>query len=150
MLEFFDQRMAQNLILLPVFAQVLLTFGVLIVLGQRRRRSIAIRRQTIQAMALARDGDWEIPALLAANHFKNQFELPVLFYAGTAFALVTRNVDMAMFLLAWLFVVSRLVHTAVHLGSNVIVWRGSAYLVGFAALVGLWGLLAVRVVWSGF
>ncbi|MFZ4809182.1 MAG: MAPEG family protein [Hyphomicrobiaceae bacterium] len=141
--------MAQNLILLPVFAQVLLTFAVLVVLGRRRRRSMAIRMQTIQDMALARDADWEGPALLAANNFKNQFELPVLFYAGTAFALVTCNVDMAMFLLAWIFVLSRLVHAAVHLGSNVIMWRGSAYLVGFAALVGLWGLLAVRVIWSG-
>jgi hypothetical protein len=83
------------------------------------------------------------------QQFQEQFELPVLFYAGTAFALVTRNVDMAMFLLAWIFVLSRLVHAAVHLGSNVIMWRGSAYLVGFAALVGLWGLLAVRVIWSG-
>jgi len=140
--------MAQNLILLPVLGQVALTFVVLLVMGARRRRTALVRRKTIQDFAMARDGDWEKPALLASNNFKNQFELPVLFYAVTLFALVTRYVDPLFFALAWIFVISRVVHAVIHLGSNIVLWRGSSWLVGFAALVAMWVLLAVRVIGS--
>ena len=150
MLGWLDQRMAQNLILLPVLAQVALTFAVLMIMGARRQRSMKLRRQSLQDMALARDADWEAPALQASNNFKNQFELPVLFYTVALFALVTRNVDMAFFALSWLFVATRVAHTVSHLGSNVITWRGSFYLAGFVCLVLLWALLAVRVAGTGF
>lgn len=140
--------MPQNLILLPVAAQVFLTLGVLIVLGRRRRLSMLVRKQKIQDMATARDVDWDKPALVASNNFKNQFELPVLFYAGTAFILITRNVDPLLFGLAVLFVLSRYIHAIVHLGPNIVHWRGISYLVGFAALSAMWIVLVIRVLRS--
>lgn len=150
MQDFFDQRMSQNLILLPVFVQVLLTFAVLVVMGVRRQHSAKMRGKTAQDLALAREQDWERPAIQASNNFKNQFELPVLFYTAAAFALITRNVDMAMFILAWVFVLARIGHAVVHLGSNVVLWRGSIWLIGFIALVAMWVMLALRLVRSGF
>jgi hypothetical protein len=150
MLALLDQRMAQNLILLPVFVQVMLTVSVLIVLGARRRRSMARRGQKVDDMALARDVDWEKPALLASNNFKNQFELPVLFYAGAAFALATRSVDMGLFLLACVFALTRIGHTAVHLANGRVTWRGIFYLIGLVALVAFWITLAVRVLGREF
>lgn len=142
--------MAQNLILLPVFVQAMLTCAVLLVLGVRRRRSMARRGQKVDDMAMARDVDWEKPALVASNNFKNQFELPVLFYAVAAFALVTRSIDMTFFLLAWVFVLTRVGHALVHLANGRVAWRGSFYLIGFAALVAMWIVLTVRVLTKEF
>ena len=46
------------------------------------------------------------------------FQLPVLFYVLTAFAMLTRKADLLFVVLAWVFVVTRLVHAAVHTGPN--------------------------------
>lgn len=143
-------RMSQNLIVLPVLAQVLLTFAVLVLMGRARSRSMRANRQRLEDMSLATDKDWDENARKASNNFKNQFELPVLFYVVCLFALATRMVDMVFFALAWVFVLSRIAHTAVHLGPNVVAWRGTVYLVGFAALIGMWALLTWRIAASGW
>ena len=143
-------RLSQNLILLPVFLQVGLTLAVLLIMGMRRQASMGHQKKSIQDMALPDDHDWERPAELAARNFRNQFELPVLFYAVTGFALATRNVDLALFVVAWIFVLSRVVHSAVHLTTNVVIYRGSAYTIGFVALAAMWVVLAADVFRAGF
>lgn len=141
--------MPQVFILYPLLVQVFLTFGVLLVLGGARRRSMHARRQSVQSMALATDKDWDEDALKASNNYKNQFELPVLFYAGCIVALQTHSVDYAVLGLAWAFVATRVAHAVVHLGSNRVVYRGSAFLLGFVALLAMWIIIAVRVLSAG-
>jgi hypothetical protein len=138
--------MNSNLIILPVFAQVLLTFAALLIMARRRGQSAKVRKKGLQDMALTKDSDWEAPALLAANNYKNQFESPVLFYAACAFALITRSVDVWMLGLAWLFVVTRLAHIIIHLGANIVMWRGAAFVVGFFAIIAMWVLIVLRAV----
>jgi hypothetical protein len=142
-------RMPQNLILVPVFAQAMLTVFVLILLGRVRARSMKERGQTLDDLALATDADWNTTATKVANNFKNQFEIPILFYSVCAFALITRTVDPAMLGLACLFVLSRTVHTMVHVGRNIVAWRGGAFLLGVATVVTMWVLLLVRALSTG-
>jgi hypothetical protein len=143
-------RFSQNLILLPVAVQVTLTLAVLILMGFVRARSAKAMRKSMQDLALATDADWTAEATQVSNNFKNQFELPVLFYVGCAFALITRSVDSWMFALAALFVLSRIVHTAVHVTSNIVMLRGSAYLFGAVSLLLLWITLVWRVAVAGW
>lgn len=150
MLTIWTIRMSQNLIVLPVLAQVLLTLVVLVLMGPARARSMRANRQRLEDMSLAADKDWDEQARKVSNNFKNQFELPVLFYVVCLFALATRMVDMAFFALAWVFVLSRIAHSAIHIGPNVVAWRGTAYLVGFAALILMWAILAWRIAASGW
>lgn len=142
--------MAQNLIVLPVAAQVLLTVTVLIVMARARSRSQKERGQDMQDLALATSADWNPPALKAANNYKNLFEMPVLFFTASAFALITRTVDAWMLGLAWLFVLSRVTHTIVHVTSNIVMWRGSVFIVGVAAVVLMWALIVWRISIAGF
>ena len=142
--------MPQNAILLPVFAQVALTFAVLIIMGLARSRSIRTRRQRLQDLSLATDKDWEPPAVQAANNFKNQFEVPVLFYAVTAFALMTRQVDPILFSLACLFVATRIVHTVIHVGANQIKARAIVFFAGAVVLIAMWITLGWRLAAAGF
>lgn len=142
--------MSQNLIILPVAAQALLTCIVLFILAKRRGDALRAQGKTPQDMALAREADWEAAAQKASNNYVNLFELPVLFYAATAFALITRTVDGWMIGLAWAFVASRAVHTAVHLTTNIVRWRGPVFLVGFIVLFAMWMLLVWRVLQAGF
>lgn len=142
--------MAQNLILLPVFAQVVLTLFVFAVLAVRRGASLKASGKTPDDMKLATDGDWSRSAVAASRCYTNQFELPVLFFAACAFTLITRNLDLTIFLLAWLFIVSRAVQIAAHLTLGPTILRGIAFFVGLIAVVAIWALLAVRVIGAGF
>lgn len=141
--------MVQNVILLPVFAQVALTFAVLIALGRARARSMKTRGQRLDDMVLSTDADWERAAVQASNNYKNQFEMPVLFYAVCGFALATRLVDPLLLALACLFVVTRIVHAVIHIAYNRIQPRGLSFLLGVAALVAMWIILGWRVVQAG-
>ncbi len=143
-------RMAQNLILLPVLAQMLLTLVILALLPGARRRSMLERKQRMQDMANAGKTDWNGQAQQIAASFSNQFELPVLFYVICAFALVTRMVDVWMLGLASAFVLSRIAHAVVHIGPNIVMWRFVAYGCGLVCLVGMWGLLGWRILSAGF
>ena len=142
--------MSQNLILLPVAAQVLLTSAVLLATVVARGRSMRETGKTAQDLALATAADWTPAARQASNNYSNQFELPVLFYAVTAFALIARMADAWMIGLAWIFVASRVVHSVVHLTSNIVRWRGPVFVIGFVTLLVMWGLLVWRVAQAGF
>jgi hypothetical protein len=135
--------MNQNLILLPVFAQVLITLAVLVVMGGRRRAALVSKATRIKDIALGQDA-WPVDATKAANNFSNQFEIPVLFYVVSLFALVTKSVDAWMLGFAGLFVVARAVHASIHLGGNVVMNRAYAYFVSVGAVLGMWILLMVR------
>lgn len=142
-------RVDQNLILVPVLAQVLLTLVIMLRLGWARRRSMMVRRQRIDDVALATDADWSDEARQCANSYKNQFEMPVLFYAACAFALVTRSVDVPLLLLALGFVSSRVVHAAIHTGRNRVYPRFMAFLAGVGILTAMWALIGWRTLAAG-
>jgi hypothetical protein len=74
----------------------------------------------------------------------------VLFYAVVAFALITKAVDIPMLAPAWLFVLSRIVHAAIHIGPNKVRWRTPAFALGFLVLVGMWLKLFMHVASGGF
>ena len=142
--------MQQIDILYPVFVQVLLTFVVYGLLAIARARAIASmdRRRGNADLALGRV-TWPEDAQKRAANQRNQFELPVLFYAVAGFALITRGVDFLMLLLAWLFVLTRLVHAAIHVGPNRVRWRSPAFALGLALLAGMWLKLFLHVLRGG-
>lgn len=142
-------RLDQNLILVPVMAQVLLTLVVMVQMGRARARSMRDRRLRMDDVALATAADWSDEARKAQNNYASQFEMPVLFYAASAFALITRSVDVAMVLLALVFVATRVVHTFIHTGQNRVKPRFIAFLAGVAALTVMWTLLGWRTLAAG-
>jgi hypothetical protein len=140
----------QVAILYPVFVQVFLTFGVLASLAIARSRAIATmdRQRGSPDLAMGR-AVWPDDATKRAANFRNQFELPVLFYAVVAFALLTKGADFPMLVLAWLFVLTRVVHAAIHVGPNKVRWRTPAYALGFLILVIMWIKLLLHVATAG-
>jgi hypothetical protein len=142
--------MNQVAILYPVFVQALLTFLVYGLLGMRRARAVreSGRARGNPDLAMGRFA-WPDEAQKVANNQRNQFELPVLFYAVVAFALIVRGADLLMIVLAWAFVITRLVHAAIHIGPNKVRWRGPAFAVGAIILLVMWVKLLLDVVTRG-
>ncbi len=141
--------MPQSAIFFPALVQALLSIGLLFLLGPARARSMRALKQAIgdKDVALGQNA-WSEEATKIANNYKNQYEVPVLFFAVVVFAVIYRQADGLMTGLAWVFAVSRLVHAAIHVGSNVVMWRATAFLVGVATLLAMWLLLGFRL-WTG-
>jgi hypothetical protein len=75
-----------------------------------------------------------------SDNFKNLFEIPVIFYALVLYLFITKQVDTVYVNAAWVFVVFRALHSAVHCTFNLIMLRFYLYL--FATLA-VW-FIAIR------
>lgn len=142
--------MNQISIFYPVFVQALLALVVGGLMAVARARAITSmdRQRGNPDLALGRVV-WPEDAAKRAASYANQFELPVLFYAVTAFALIAKGADLIMIVLAWAFVLTRLVHAAIHIGPNKVRWRSPAFGLGFLIVLLMWVRLLLHVVTRG-
>ena len=135
-------------LLLPVFVEVGLTFFLMFWMGILRRRALSSGAVKPSDIAL-RQSAWPPRTLQVANAFHNQLELPMLFYVVVAFILITSTNSLVFVLLAWIFVLARLVHAYIHTGTNVVLQRSMAIGVSAIALVVMWVIFAVRILVTG-
>ena len=135
-------------VLAPVFVQVLLTFALLVWMGRSRFAALRAKEVKVADIMLG-ERAWPPRVLQIANTYHNQFELPVLFYAAVAFALITRQAGFVFVILSWIYVATRFVHAYIYTTSNVLGWRFRIFLVGALVLMAMWILLAVQILLPG-
>jgi hypothetical protein len=138
----------QDAIFSPFFATVFLTFLVWVYMYARRINFITSSKIGSQDLA--------VPGTLArisppsvsnpSDNLKNLFEIPVLFYALVLYLFITKQVDIVYVNAAWVFVVFRTLHSAVHCTFNIIMLRFYLYL--FATLA-VW-FIAIRAALAHF
>jgi hypothetical protein len=137
--------MSIQFVLLPLFVEVSLTLVLMYLMGWRR--SLAFRNHEVRLTDIAlREPNWPPRALQAAYAFSNQFELPVLFYVLTILSIMTRHADLLFVLLAWVFVVLRILQAWIYVTSNNIRYRGMYYFAGAIVLTIMWVVFMVRIV----
>jgi hypothetical protein len=136
--------MSLQTVLLPLFAQIALTFGLMMLMAARR--ASAFRNKQVRKADIAlREPNWPPRALQAAYAFSNQFELPVLFYVLTIMALMTKQADLLFILLAWVFVVFRILQAWVFVTSNNLRYRAMYYGAGAIVLTLMWLIFMLRI-----
>ncbi|MGZ5779288.1 MAG: MAPEG family protein, partial [Croceibacterium sp.] len=109
--------MSIEAILIPMFAQVALTFVLLFWMSVLRLR--AVRSGAVQAQQIAlRERNWPPRVIQISNAFHNQLELPILFYVVSLLALITETLDVTLYVLSWMFVLARYLHAYIHVTSN--------------------------------
>jgi hypothetical protein len=128
--------MHQTAIFAPFFATMFLTMVVWIYMYARRIPFILGSGVT--------PGELSVPGRLAqisppavsnpSDNLKNLFEIPVLFYALALYLFVTQQVDALYVGAAWVFVVFRVLHSAVHCTVNIVMVRFYLYLVSTLAV----------------
>jgi hypothetical protein len=72
----------------------------------------------------------------------NQFEWPLFFYAACPILIILHPTRAAA-VLAWVFVVGRLLHSAVQIFTRNIRLRGIVFTINFLAVLGLWALVVL-------
>lgn len=140
--------MSVTSLLLPVFVQVALTFGLMLWMSSHRVRALKGGEVRPRDISL-REPNWPGRATQIANCFHNQLELPVLFYVLVALILITRTNSIAFVVLAWAFVIARLVHAYIHTGSNRIDHRFYSMVAATVILIAMWVLFAVTIIAAG-
>jgi hypothetical protein len=126
--------MSVQMVLLPVFVLVGLTFALLLGMATARTRA----RGSGEAGFSGRTAQ-------LGDCFSNQFELPVLFYVLIALALPLRHADLVIVMLSWVFVVTRFAHAGIFVTSNNIRQRGLAWFAGVLVLFAMWLYFALKI-----
>ena len=137
--------MTRDWIFVPVIVQVLMTLLIYVRLIKVKVREIRAGRVDKTRSALHEEA-WGDAVLQINNNLRNQFELPVLFYVMAAVLWAMDSVNGLAIAAAFLFVLSRIAHALIHLGSNYVPNRRRTFTVGwwvlmFMALLVLWELV---------
>jgi len=136
--------MQVELILWPVLVQVFLTLGMFVLLGVRKAK--AIREGGVDRQKAALDNHaWPAGVIKVSNNIQNQFQTPILFYVLCLAFLIINGVSLAVFLIACMYSVSRLIHAYIHVGSNYVPARLRAFMIGCIALIALSIMLVLQL-----
>ena len=136
--------MSPQMVLLPLFVQVALTLALMFLMATRRVQAVRNKQVRAEDVSL-REPNWPPRALQAAYAYSNQFELPVLFYVLTILVIITKQADLAFVLLAWVFVVLRILQAWVYVTSNNIRYRGAYFAAGAIVLTVMWIIFMLRI-----
>ena len=136
--------MSVQMVLLPVFVLVGLTFALLLGMASARTRALTGREVGLKDIALGQQ-NWPTRATQIGNCFKNQFELPLLFYILIALALPLRHADLVIVMLSWVFVVTRFAHAGIFVSSNNVQQRSLAWFAGVLVLFAMWVYFALKI-----
>ena len=110
----------------------------------RRRRALLSGETRIPDIALG-EPNWPKATTQIANCYRNQFELPVLFYVLLALALPLRRADLFIVLMSWVFVVTRFAHAGVFASSNDSGRRSAVSLASVLVLLAMWIYFALKM-----
>ncbi len=136
--------MSVQMVLLPVFVLIGLTFALLLGMVGARRRALVGGEAKIRDVALG-EPKWPLRATQFGNCYRNQFELPLLFYLLIALALPLRHADLFIVLMSWVFVVARFAHAGIFVTSNDFGRRSMAWLAGVLVLLAMWLYFALKI-----
>jgi hypothetical protein len=89
------------------------------------------------------------PVEMSGNNLANLFEMPVLYFALVPLLIVTKQAGDGQLVLAWLFVLLRAAHSAIHIGSRAAMPRFLVYLASCVVLFAMWLSFAIALVQAG-
>jgi len=136
--------MTVQMVLLPVFVQIGLTFFLLFGMAVSRGRALTGGRVKPRDIDL-RQPNWPAHTAQIGNCFANQFEIPVLFYVLIALAMPLRHADLIIVMLSWVFVVTRFAHAGIFVTSNDLRTRSLAWFAGALVVLAMWIYFALKI-----
>jgi hypothetical protein len=130
--------MRSSSLVYPMFAMVLLSFVVLLMLYRRRVGAVKAGAVSAQYFKVYQGAPEPEGSAKVARQFANLFESPTLFYAGCLAAMLTGDGGAVIIAIAWLYVAARIAHALIHLGANRLRYRIRAFFASWVALMALW------------
>lgn len=131
-------------LLLPLLAQVALTFIVMIAMYRTRITEMKSKQiQPQQIRTRQKSKELLTDSACASDNYSNLFELPVLFYTAILLTLILMVQDSILVLLAWTYVAARYLHSFIHVTYNQVMHRFWVFIFSSFVLLAFW----VRLGW---
>lgn len=137
--------MSEISLVYPMAAMVLLTLFVLVKMFRARVGAVKAGQIDANYYRLFQGATEPAAAQKVSRNFSNLFEAPTLFHVVCLAAMVTGITGLVMVVLAWVYVATRIAHTAIHLGPNKLRWRIRAYFLSWFTLAAMWATLVIEV-----
>lgn len=136
----------KNLLIYPMAFYIFWMFGVALYL--LRTRIKAIKNKEISFKYFKAYTDTTLPeySKVAERHYENQFEVPTLFFPVGVMHFALGLANPLTLGLMWLFVVSRMFHTFIHLGSNNVKIRMIFFVISWIVILALWTQMVLFVI----
>ncbi len=131
-------------ILYPMFALILWTLSIALVMNRRAVRAV---REGLNPEYFRYGRGFKAPAYMqsAYQHYSNLFEMPVLFYTAGITIYITALNSMILLTLAWLYTALRFAHSLYHLSNINILRRRDTFIASYVVLVLLWIVTVLEV-----
>jgi hypothetical protein len=128
-----------NPLLVPMVAHVALAAWLYVLLTVVRAPAIwGLGRRPDGSNPLAR-----FEPRISAN-LSNQFEWPLFFHVACVLLLMQGEVNRAAIVLAWTFVIGRVLHSLVQILTTNVRLRGVVFTINFLAVLGMWTVVVLR------
>lgn len=137
--------MPQEAILAPLLAMIALTFATALWMLWLRIQAVRSGRLPAGYFRLNRGAKEPERLAQVTQNMHNLLEFPPLFYVALLTVYAMGQTDQAYLTLAWLYVLFRLLHTAVHTSYNNVLHRLTAFLASMALLAAIWLRIASQV-----
>ena len=124
-------------ILYPMFGMIVLSGIILVIFASTRVPGIYKMWGKLQFAKYSADLHPKLPekARYLTDNYNHIFEQPTLFYAITVYIFLIGNTDTANIFLAWFYVVTRIIHSAIQITVNNVSWRAAIFGIGSLILV---------------
>ncbi|MFT2096990.1 MAPEG family protein [Marinomonas sp. 2405UD66-6] len=135
-----------DLMLYPMFLMVVLTFIIACITLKARFDSV--KNKTVKTKFYSLMDGQEVPDIITktTRNFNNQFEVPVLFYVVCSLYIFWGINSYFALIVAWLFVVLRVVHSYIHLTYNHVFHRMITFWLSLLCVMTLWVNLLLQKV----
>lgn len=140
-----ENTMEASFIFIPLLGQILLVIILYAALGRAKSKTAKQGLVDETRRALYPDA-WPENVQKINNSIKNQYEIPVLFYALTFILWATQSVNIFVFALACGFVTFRYMHAYIHTHSNFVPKRRPIWMIGFVIMIILFITTCVAVI----
>ena len=137
--------MQKTLILYPIFPMFALTAYVAF-------RAFIMRVAAVKSGAISHEyyrlyngGEEPQSCRVYTRHLANLLEFPPLFYISCVLVYIADINSLTLMVCAWLYVITRFIHSYVHLGSNRLRYRYRIFFLSIFTLITMWIVAFVSV-----
>ena len=131
-------------IIYPIFPVILLNFIVIVHMRVVIQKAIK-KRDVEYRWFRAYEGSAPEYMLVARHHYKNFFEIPILFYVLCIILYVFDDVSSIDIWIAWLFVIFKVVHSYIRMTSNYLPFRAYSFYGCVIILLCGWINLVIKI-----
>lgn len=123
------QSMLKSILLSEIALYYIFLVLLMVYMFKYRKKAIIEKRVSIKDFRSYKSEQPE-DLIILQNHFNNQFQIPVFYVLAATLSIALNSVTYLTITLSTIFILSRFIHTFIHLGPNNVLHRAYSFFIG--------------------